>query len=120
MTTSPLPGRSSPATGPRHASTRLAGPAVVLAAVVAAVLLVAYAIFFVALAVGGDAAISDTWVGYEAGLALLGGLGASLVAFLMGVAARLRHEAHRFLWLPLALFPVLLALVVLAEVFWME
>lgn len=120
MTASPLPGRGSSAAGPRHASTRVAGPAVVLAAVVAGVLLVAYAIFFVALAVGGDAAISDTWVGYEAGLAMLAGLGASFVAFLLGIAAKLRREAHRFLWLPLALFPTLVALVVLAEVFWME
>ena len=120
MTASPLPGPTNPTAGPRHASAGLGRAAVVLAAVVAAVLLVAYAIFFVALAVGGDDAISDTWVGYEAAFALLGGLGVSLVAFLMGVVAKLRHEARRFLWLPLALFPLLLALVVLVEVFWME
>jgi hypothetical protein len=98
----------------------LARPAVVLAAAVVGVLLVAYAILFVALAVGGDAAISDTWVGYLAAFALLGGLGASLVAFLLGVVAKVRHEAHRLLWLPLALFPTLVVLVTVAEVFWLE
>ena len=120
MTASPLPGPTNPTAGPRHASAGLGRAAVVVAAVAAAVLVLSYTIFFVALAVGGDAAISDTFVGYQAGVALLGGLAASLVAFLMGIVAKLRHEARRFLWLPLALVPVLLALVVLVEVFWME
>jgi hypothetical protein len=88
--------------------------------VAAAVLVVSYTIVFVALAVGGDAAISDTFIGYQAAVALLGGLAASLVAFLLGVVAKVRHEVRSFLWLPLALFPVLLTLVVLAEAFWIE
>lgn len=94
--------------------------AVVLAEVVAAVLVLAYAVFFVALAVGGDPAVSDTFVGYLAGIALVGGLFASLVAFLLAVVARVRRETARLLWLPLTLFPVLLTVVLVAELFWME
>ena len=97
-----------------------ARPAVVLAEVVAVVLVVAYAVFFVALAVGGDPAVSDTFVGYLAGTALVAGLFVSLVAFLLAVVARTRREITRLLWLPLALFPTLLLVVIVAEVFWME
>ena len=98
----------------------LARWAVRLATGVVAVDVVAYSIFGVAYAVNGDAGISDNWVGMLGALALLGGLAVSLVAFLMAVAARVRHARHRLLWLPLAVFPVLLAGTVLLELFVLE
>jgi hypothetical protein len=98
----------------------MARVAVGLAAFVLVVVLVSYAIFFVALAIGGDDAISDTWVGHQAGFSLLGGLAVSLVALVLAIVAKVRQERSRWLWLPMSLFPTLLALVVLAELFVME
>ena len=94
--------------------------AIVLAEFVVAVVVVSYAVFFVALAAGGDDAISDTWVGAQAGLVLLGGLLVSLVAFGLAVTAKVRQERAKLLWLPLSVFPTLVALLVLAELFIME
>lgn len=81
---------------------------------------VSYAIFAVAYAVGGLGATEDNWVGFVGAASLLGGLVASLTSFVMAVATRVRHERWSLLWLPLALFPTLLSVVVLAEVFWLE
>ena len=120
MTVNPVPRRVPVAMDPPDGPTRLARWAVLVAGAVAVVVTASYAIFFVALGVGGDAAISDTWVGYLGGLALVGGLAASLVAFAMAVAARLRHERWTLLWLPLTLFPALATITVVAELFWME
>jgi hypothetical protein len=50
----------------------------------------------------------------------VGGLLVSLVAFALAVAAKVKHERWSLLWLPLSLFPALLAIVVSAEAFWME
>lgn len=109
-----------------HAPTSTAGPptlarwAVWLAAGVVAVDVVAYSILGVAYAVNGDAGISDNWVGMLSGFALLGGQAVSLMAFLMALAARVRHARHRLLWLPLVVFPVLLAGTALLEIFVLE
>lgn len=119
MAAGPVPGHT-PFSDPAHGHTRLARSSVTLAEIVAGVVGVSYAIFGVAYAVGGDDAISDNWVGYLGGVALVGGLAASLVAFVMAMVSKSRHEQWRLLWLPLSLFPALLAVVVLAEVFWME
>jgi len=94
--------------------------AVGLAAAVAVVVVVSYTIFAVAYAVGGDAAISDTWVGSLGAFAILGGLVASFAALVLAVVAKVKHERWALLWLPLSLFPVLFAVVVLAELFWLE
>ena len=94
--------------------------AIALAAFVVIVVAVSYAIFFVALAAGGDDAISDTWVGAQAAFVLLGGLLVSLVALVLAVAAKVRQEPAKLLWLPLSVFPTLVALLVLAELFVME
>ena len=51
---------------------------------------------------------------------MLGGLEASLAVFVMAAVTRVRHERSSLLWLPLTLFPTLLAVVLLAEVFWVE
>lgn len=118
MSVDPVP-RSAPLPA-GHEHTGLARWAVGIATATATVVAVSYTIFAVAYAVGGDDAVSDTWVGYVAGFALLGGLGAALFAFLLAAAAKLRHEQWRWLRLPLALFPVLAGATLLAEVFWME
>ena len=91
-----------------------------VAAVVAAFVLVAGAVFAVAFAIGGEDATSDNWVGALAVVGLLGGLLTSLGVFAVAGAAWLSHERSRLLWLPLALFPALLALIVLGEAFWWE
>ncbi|CAB4558817.1 unannotated protein [freshwater metagenome] len=88
---------------------------VMLATGITTVIVVSYLIFAIALVVGGDAAISDTWVGSLAGYALIAGLAISLVAFFVAVVAEIRHESWKPLRLPLALFPTLLALIILAE-----
>ena len=44
----------------------------------------------------------------------------SLVALVLAIVAKVRHERSQLLWLPLSVFPTLLALVVLAELFVME
>jgi hypothetical protein len=87
---------------------------------VAVVVAVSYAIFGVAWAVGGEDAVSDNWVGFLGALAMLGGLATSLVAFVLAMVAKVKHEQWKLLWLPLVLFPALLAVVLLVEAFWME
>jgi hypothetical protein len=81
---------------------------------------VSFAIFAVAYAVGGSAAVDDTWIGLLLAVALLGGLAASLVAFVLALMAGVKHVRWRPLWLPLALFPAILAFLVLGELFWWE
>lgn len=92
--------------------------AVGLAAAVAIGVVVSYAIFFAVLAMGGT--VGDNWVGYLGGVSLVGGLVVSLVAFALAIVAKVKHERWRLLWLPLSVFPALLAIVVIAEAFFME
>lgn len=106
-----------PMSNEAHGASLVARVAVGLAALVVVAVVVSYTIFFVALAAGGDDAISDNWVGILAGVSLVGGLVVSLVALVLAVVARFRHERWTLLWLPLSVFPTLLVLVVLAEVF---
>lgn len=120
MTVNPVPGHAPLSMGGAQAHTHLARWAVGLASLVSVVMAVSYAIFAVAYAVGGLGATEDNWVGFVGAASLLGGLVASLTSFVMAVATRVRHERWSLLWLPLALFPTLLSVVVLAEVFWLE
>lgn len=106
--------------GSGHSHSGLARVAVWIAEVGAGVLGVGYAIFFVALALGGWDAVSDTWVGLLGTVALYVGLLASLAAFALAIVARVRHETWALLRLPLYMFPALVVLVVLVEAFWME
>jgi len=119
MSVHPVSG-GAPISAGAHPDTHLARWAVVLAAAVVVVLVVAYAIFGVAWAIGGEDAVSDNFVGYLAGFALLGGLLASLIAFVLAIVARIKHERWTLLWLPLSVFPAMLAIVVLVETIWME
>ena len=94
--------------------------AVTIAGAVAVAIVVSFAIFGVAFAVGGWDAIDDTWVGFIVVVSLLGGLAASLVAFVLAVVAKVKHERWRLVWLPLLLFPAILLFLVLGELFWWE
>jgi hypothetical protein len=100
--------------------TRLARWGVGIAAAVAIAILVSAAIFAVAYAVGGSGATEDNWVGLLVAVSLLGGLVASLAAFALALAAKIKHEQWALLWLPLLLFPAVLAFLVLGELFWWE
>jgi hypothetical protein len=69
-----------------------------------------------AYAVGGSGATEDNWVGFLGAVSLLGGLVASLAAFALALAAKIKHEKWALLWLPFLLFPALLAFLVLGTV----
>ena len=73
-----------------------------------------------AYAVGGWATIEDTWVGFVGVGSLLGGLAASLLAFVLAVIAKMKGERWRLLWLPQLLFPAIAVFLVLGELFWWE
>jgi hypothetical protein len=100
--------------------TRLARWGVGIAAAVAVAILASAAIFALAYAVGGSGATEDNWVGFLGAVSLLGGLFASLAAFALALAAKIKHEQWALLWLPFLLFPALLAFLVLGELFWWE
>lgn len=94
--------------------------AVALAATATAIVMLSGAIFGVAYLVGGSSAVSDNWVGFLTAIALLGGLIVSPIAFVLAVTARIKHGRSAWLWLPLVVFPALLAFVILGEIFWWE
>ena len=99
---------------------RLARWAVGLGSFVIVVVALSYGVVFIALAVGGTEAIEDNFIGFLGGISLLGGLFVALVAFALGVVAKIRHEQWSLLWIPLTVFPVLFGLAALAEAFWLE
>ncbi len=114
------PGQAPISADPDHAHSCLARWAVGLAAAVAVAIVTSFAIFAVAYAIGGVGATEDNWVGFLLGVSLLGGLPASLAAFALAVVTKLKHERWALLWLPLSVFPALLAFLVLGEAFWWE
>lgn len=120
MTAAPLPGHVPTSVGPDHGCDRLARWAVGLAAAVAVAIATSCAIFAVAYGIGGSGATDDSWVGFLVGISLLGGLPASLAAFALAAVARAKRERWALLWLPLSVFPALLAFLVLGEAFWWE
>jgi hypothetical protein len=109
-----------PVSGRDRVRTRFARWGVGIAAAVAVAILVSAAIFALAYAVGGSGATEDNWVGFLGAVSLLGGLVASFAAFALALAAKIKHEQWALLWLPLLLFPALLAFLVLGELFWWE
>ena len=120
MAVNPVRGDAPLSTGPAEAHSSVARWAVGVATAVAAVIVVSSAILAVAYATGGAAATEDNWVGLLGAVSFLGGLLASLAAFVLAVVARAKRERWALLWLPLSLFPALFAFVVLGEVFWWE
>lgn len=120
MTVDPAPGRIRVWVGVANARSHLAQWAVALATFVAVLLLLSGAIFAIAYARGGSSTISDNWVGFLGAVSVLGGLLLSLLTFVLAITAKIRHEHWGWLWLPLLLFPALLAFVVLGEMLWWE
>ena len=120
MTIGPVSGSAPISTGPAHPRTRLTRWAVGLAAAAAAAVVAALALFGVAVAIGGSEATEDNWVGFLDATLLYGGLLASLTAFALAVAAKVKHEPWALPWLPLSVFPALIAFLVLGEAFWWE
>jgi len=106
--------------GPAHAHSGLARWAVGLAATAVVAFAVTFAMFAVAYATGGSDAIEDNWVGFLGMVSLFGGLLASLAALALALVARVKHERWALLWLPLSVFPALLAFLLLGEAFWWE
>ena len=99
---------------------RLARWSVTLAEAVVAVVTLAALVFGAAYVVGGVEATEDNWVGMLAAVGLLGGLAVSLVAFVLAVLARARHERRPLSWLPWTVFPALFGFILLGELFWWE
>ena len=106
--------------GPAHAHSDLARWAVGLAAAAVVAFAVTFAMFAVAYAIGGSGATEDNWVGFLGMVSLFGGLLASLAALALALVARVKHERWALLWLPLSVFPALLAFLLLGEAFWWE
>ena len=94
--------------------------AVRLAVAATVAITASWAIFAVAYAIGGSGATEDNWVGLLSMILLFCALPGSLAAFALGVAAKVKREQWAPLWLPLTVFPTLLAFLVLGEAFWWE
>ena len=114
------PSRGHFSTGSARSSTGLARWAVRLAAAAPVAIGTALVLFGAADAIGGPDATSDNWVGVLVGVGLLAGLLAAVVGFALGVVATPKHEPRWGLWLPLSVFPAVLAFFVLGEAFWWE
>jgi len=100
---------------------RLARWAVGLAAVSGLAAAGTIATIAIAYAAGAEETIEDTWAGtLLAAIALGLGLGCSLLAFVLAIVARARHDRDRLLWLPLCTFPAVVLLLALGEAFWWE
>ncbi|HEX5916522.1 MAG TPA: hypothetical protein VFY76_01655 [Nocardioides sp.] len=103
-------GPSSPA-GLR--ARRMAGVALV-------VLVLAAALFGSAWAIGGEDAVSDNWVGLTVMFGFFAGVVGSFVALATAVFAVLRGEPTSRMWLPLATFPAVVIVAVALEAFVFE
>ena len=120
MTAHPLRGKGSDHAASTPAPTDLDRWAVRLAAMALTVVLVSSAVVGVAYAIGGAPAMEDNWAGLLGAVSLAGGLAVSLVAFVLAVAAKVQRQRWAPLWLPLCVFPALVAVVLFAELLWLE
>lgn len=120
MTGDPVSPQAHMRTDAARASSGLTRCAVGVAAVVAVVLALTGAIIITAFSSGGSDAISDNWIGLLGAIALIGGLIASFVAFLLAITAKIKREQSAWLWLPLLAFPAMLLFLLLGEVLWWE
>ncbi|MEZ5096990.1 MAG: hypothetical protein R2731_13340 [Nocardioides sp.] len=98
---------------------QLARWAFAVAAAALAVVVAGLALVGIGYAVGGSDAVEDTWIGMTTAVTIYVGLAASLGAFVAGLVAWWRH-ARTGLWLSVGLFPALVTLLVLAELFVLE
>lgn len=120
MTANRVPGRLPTSLDRTPAHGRLARWGVRVGATSAGITATAFAVFAVATVIGGSGATDDNWVGYLVGVLLAGGLLGSLAAFALAISAKVKHEPWTLLWLPLSLFPAILAFIVVGESFWWE
>lgn|GEM_PF-1958178 len=120
MTDHTLPSHAHFSAGPVSSNSSLARWAFRLAAGAPVAIGTGLVLFGVADVVGGSDATSDNWVGVLVGFGLLAGLLASFAGFLLAAAAKIMHEPWLILWLPLSMFPAVLAFFVLGEAFWWE
>ena len=120
MTVAPVPGGVPISVGPAPTHGPPSRWAVGLAAAAALAIATSLVTFALAYAVGGSGATEDNWVGLLVMVSLLGGLLASFAAFALAVVAKVKHERWALLWLPLSVFPALLAFLALGEAFWWE
>jgi len=120
MTGNSVSPETSPKPSVARGSSGLARCAVWVAGAVVLVDALTGAIFVVAFSSGGSDAVSDNWIGLLGAVALIGGLIASLVAFMLAVTAKIKQEQWVWLWVPLLVFPILLTFVVCGEFLWWE
>lgn len=119
MTVGPVPGPAH-LTGSSHDHSRVSRWAVWLAEGAVAVFVAGLAVLGVAYAVGGADAVEDNWGGFTLVYSLYASLLVSFAAMVMGIVSRVRHESWLRLWLPLAVFPGLVLIVLIAEAFFLE
>ena len=103
-----------------HGRARLARAAFRLAEAALIATLSAISVFSAAYAIGGARTTEDNWLGLLVMVAMFTGFLASLAAFVLALAAKIRREPWPLLWLPLSVFPGLLTFMVLGEAFWWE
>lgn len=120
MTVGPISGQTPIPAGPAHVHAQMARWSVRLAEAAAVIVAFAFAVFGVAYLIGGMEASEDNWVGFLIVASFFGGFLTSVTAFVMAVAVKVKHERWTLLWLPLSVFPALLAFLVLGEAFWWE
>lgn len=120
MTVAPVPGRVPARTGQGPPHGRLARWAVGLSIVFGAASVVSIGAVVIAYAGGFESSVEDTLLGELLAQVALTGFVGSLAAFVAAIVAKVRHERWTLLWLPLCLFPALLAFLVLGEAFWWE
>lgn len=94
--------------------------AVGLASTVAVLAVLLGCMFAIIYANKGTAGFSDNWAGFLGVVVLFVGIFVSLVAFLLAITARIKHEKWAWLWLPLIVFPALLAFIVIGDLFWWQ
>ena len=120
MTATLVPGHVPVPTGHDLPPGRLARWAVGLSAVSGVAFASSIAVVGIAHAVGVESATEDTVLGWFLACMAMTGLVGSLAAFLAAIFAKVSHERWALHWLPLCVFPALLAFLVLGEALWWE
>jgi fluoride ion exporter CrcB/FEX len=121
MTVAHVPGHAAaPTSDGHHPPGHLARWAVRLSAVFGTAFVASAAAVAIAYAVGVESAVDDTMLGVFLGIMAVTGFLGSLATFLAAIVAKVRRERWTHLWLPLCVFPALLALLGLVEAFWWE
>ena len=120
LTIARVPGPAPASTGGDRPHGRLARWAVRLSAVCGAAAAASIAAVVTAYSVGAESAVEDTVLGASLAIVALTGFLGSFAAFLAAIVAKVRHERWTRLWLPLCVFPALVAFLVLGEALWWE